>query len=120
MPDAADEIRAGIDAAHAAAERLVREASERAARVPPHGWDVPSESAPQGNPFPDLAALVGLLDAVRGSIPAELTVQLADALRELLVALRALIDWYIGRLESLASAVPSSPPEPRVQDIPID
>jgi hypothetical protein len=47
-------------------------------------------------------------------VPPELAQQLADAVRELLMALRALIDWYLERLDR-----PS--PEPvEVEDIPID
>ena len=55
---------------------------------------------------------------MRGAIPAELSAQLAEALRELLLAIRALIDWYLDRLER----EPRSPVDgsDRVQDIPID
>ena len=63
--------------------------------------------------FGDLGALVRLLDSARGAIPPELARQLADALRDLLIALRAIIDWSIARLES------DGPDEPRVEDIPI-
>ncbi len=99
-----------------AAERMVREAharAEEAARaagdgVPPNGWaSGPAEA------FGDLGALLRLLDSARGAIPPELARQLADALRELLVALRAVIDWSIARLET------GGPDEPRVEDIPI-
>ena len=47
-------------------------------------------------------------------MPPELAHQLAAAARELLIALRALIDWWIARLEREREA----PVE--VQDIPID
>jgi hypothetical protein len=101
-----------------AAERLVREAharAEDAARaaaggVPPNGWA--SASGP-GDAFGDLGVLLRLLDGARGAIPPELARQLADALRELLVALRAIIDWSLTRLEH------EGPDEPRVEDIPI-
>src|SRR5215213_5818588 len=84
------------------AERLVRDAQQRAeamARataedVPPRGWDVPRGERAGGSPLPDLSALAGVLEAARGAIPPELARQLADALRELLLALRGLIDWY--------------------------
>jgi hypothetical protein len=36
-----------------------------------------------------------------------------NVIREFLVTLRALIDWYLERLDQ-------SPPEPEVEDIPID
>jgi hypothetical protein len=98
-------------AAYEAAERLVREAharAEAAARsLPPNGW---SSGAP---PTPDLHGLVALLDAARGTIPPELARPLADALRELLVAIRAVLDYSIERLERAPRA------EREVEDIPI-
>jgi hypothetical protein len=102
-----------------AAERLVREAharAEEAARaaagsVPPNGWA--SSGSSSESPFGDLSALLRLLDSARGALPPELARQLADALRELLVALRAIIDWSITRLEQ------EGPDERRVEDIPI-
>jgi hypothetical protein len=102
--------------AYEAAERLVREAqarAEEAARgaVPPRGWESPRDAA--ASPFPDLTGLVALVDAARGALPPELARQLADALRELLVALRAVIDYSIDRLER------PPPAERAVEDIPI-
>ncbi len=47
-------------------------------------------------------------------MPPELAQQLADALRELLPALRALIDWYLERLDRPAARAAE------VEDIPID
>jgi hypothetical protein len=91
--------------AYLAAERLVREAHERAQAA------AGSEQAPPAPRFADVAAL---LDAARGAVPPELSRQLADALRELLVALRAIIDYSIARLEP-----PPPPDEPEVEDIPI-
>ena len=77
--------------AYEAAERLVREAhakAEEAARaaaqgVPPNGW---SSGERPARGFPDLNALLALVDAARGALPPELARQLADALRELLIA----------------------------------
>jgi len=95
--------------AYEAAERLVREASERAG-VPPNGWD---SERPSGSPFPDLSALVSLVESARGALPPELSRQLTDALRELLIALRAVLSYSIERLERPARE------EPQVEDIPI-
>ncbi|HEX6025993.1 MAG TPA: hypothetical protein VFZ00_28640 [Solirubrobacter sp.] len=103
--------------AYEAAERLVREAhakAEEAARaaaqsVPENGWS----SGRSGQPFPDLSALFALLESARGAIPPELARQLADALRELLLAIRAVLDYSIERLERAPA------PEPEVEDIPI-
>jgi hypothetical protein len=109
----ADRVRAQYEEA----ERLVREAqraAEEAAtgQVPPRGWSVPGDD--RSAPFPDLSQLAALVESLRGVVPPELARQLADALRELLIAMRAVLDWYIARLE---------PPQPRpseVQDIPVE
>jgi hypothetical protein len=103
--------------AFAEAERLMREAqraAEAAARasVPPRGWSVPGEE-PRPPAF-DLGQLTALIESLRGAVPPELAHQLAEALRQLLLALRAVLDWYIARLEG------GEPPERDVQDIPVE
>ena len=118
--DALAAVREHLDEAHAAADRLVQEAhrqAEEAARaaaagVPPRGWQAPDGGA--ASTLPDFAPLLALLDAARRSIPPELSRQLLEALRDVLLALRALIDWYLERLEAATAE-----PEP-VEDIPID
>jgi hypothetical protein len=45
--------------------------------------------------------------------PRELEDQLTNLIREFLLTLRSLIDWYLERLDR-------KPPEPTVEDIPID
>ena len=115
-PDPLSEMRSQVDAAYAAADRLVREADAAArerANVPPRGFEG-ERTEGERTAFGDLQAIAGLLESVRTSLPPELTRQLAEALREMLVALRALIDWWIARLER----EPEQPVE--VQDIPID
>ena len=99
------------------AERLVREATERAeqlgSEVPPRGYG--SESEPgAAPPFPDLSALAGLMELARSSLPPDLQRQLQQALRELLIALRAVLDYSIDRLEP-----GPEPPPATVEDIPI-
>jgi hypothetical protein len=119
-PDPLSEMRTQVDAAYAAADRLVREA-EAAARErarsagdpPPSGYEG-ERAAGERSAFGDLQALAGLVDVARSSMPPEVARQLAAAARELLIALRALIDWWITRLER----VPEPPVE--VQDIPIE
>lgn len=106
--------------AYEAAERLVREAHAKAeeaaraaaAQAPPNGWASPGADS-QAAGTPDFAALFALLDAAKGTLPPELLRQVADALRELLIALRAVLDYSIDKLERPA-------PEARdVEDIPI-
>jgi hypothetical protein len=94
------------------AEQAARQAAESAREIPPRGWSVPGAEQPA--PAFDLAQIAALVESLRGVVPAELSRQLADTLRELLIALRAVLDWYIARLE------PAEPSAPDVQDIPVD
>jgi hypothetical protein len=84
--------------------------------VPPAGWQRPE---PDGDPDRsasgkgELDLLLAVLASVRDRIPPELQQRLADAVREVLLAVRALIDWYLERSERHRR-------EPaQVQDIPI-
>jgi hypothetical protein len=83
-------------------------------------WESPYEDDPPPPPPPplhgpglDLRPLFMLLEAVRRGVPRELEQQFTTLVREVLMTLRALIDWYLDRLEH-------KPAEPRVEDIPID
>jgi hypothetical protein len=68
-------------------------------------------SGPRG--VPDLSPLIAIAEALRRAIPHELQEQFNALQRELLLTLRALIDWYLDRLDK---------PEltPQVEDIPIE
>lgn len=93
-----------------AARRLADEARADTAgeepgadRPPPRGWDSPRSDRAGSTDISDLVLLaeqtgVLLAEVLRGAVPAELRQQFLDALRELLVAVRALIDWYVERL----------------------
>jgi hypothetical protein len=110
-------------AAYEAAEKLVREAQERAEEavrettsdLPPNGWSTgaPPRAGGTNSAFPDLSALIAMVDALRGHLPPELARQVSDALRELLIAIRAVLDYTIERLDRPASG------EREVEDIPI-
>ena len=108
-----------LDRASAAAERLLAEAAVSAAtgpgpadrEPPPAGWQIPDSE--DGARDDELDALMALLRSLRDRIPPELQQRLVAALRELLEAIRALLDWYLERLER-----PRSQPA-EVQDIPI-
>ena len=109
----ADRLRAQYEEAERLVRRAQQAAEEAAARsVPPRGWSVPGEE-PQA-PAIDLSQLTALVESLRGVLPPDLARQLADALRELLLALRAVLDWYLARLE------PSPPADSDVQDIPVE
>ncbi len=73
----------------------------------------PSSNGSPPPPPPDLSALLAVLEALRRAIPVELQEQFNTLQRELLLTLRALIDWYLERLDKPELA-------PQVEDIPID
>ncbi len=78
---------------------------------PPAGWQT-AEDTSRG-PTPELDPFVALVQAMRDLIPPDLQRRLIAALREVLLALRALIDWYLERLERKREQ------GVEVQDIPI-
>jgi len=119
-------LEARIDRAAGAAEELIAQARRMAGprppeaappadeepdaeELPPAGWQARTEPRGAG----DLELLLQVLGSLRDRIPRELQRRLAEALRELLLAIRALIDWYLER----ADRRPREPAE--VQDIPI-
>jgi hypothetical protein len=121
VEDALGRLEERLDRASRAAERLLADAAEHVTRTPsstgkppPAGWQQPSAGEDPGPSFgADADLLLGLLVALRDRIPPDLQQRLAEALRELLLALRALIDWYLERSDRQRSG-PSD-----VEDIPI-
>jgi hypothetical protein len=123
-PDPLAGLRDQIRTLTEAAERLVRDVGAATGRAdapaaparphqqppPPAGWH---QSAPAGAPA-ELAGLLRLLELLGEILPAELHAPLIDLVRELLVLLRALIDWAVARLEA-----PDRGREVEVEDIPI-
>jgi hypothetical protein len=109
-----------LDRASAAAERLMAEAAGAAAgragrndrEPPPAGWQTPQGETEQRGDG-DLEALIALARSLRDLIPPELQQRLINAVREVLQALRDLLDWYLERLDR-KRAEPA-----QVQDIPI-
>ena len=107
-----------LDRASEAAERLISEAASAALRrPPPAGWQSPPPDPEEsGAPLFGASEVDLLLEAIRSlrdRIPPDLQRRLGEALRELLLALRALINWYLERSERERR----EPTE--VQDIPI-
>jgi hypothetical protein len=110
-------LRESVQAAQEAAERLMGGGDPPPAgdRPPPRGWEVPSAVGGPGGATADAAqAFAAFVDAVRAAIPRELAQQLAELVRELLLALRALIDWCLERLQARRTAAVE------VEEIPID
>jgi hypothetical protein len=100
-PDPLSELRERVHAAQAAAERLAGEARHHAGEIPcPGARD-------------ELDALVGLLRSLRELVPPELQQQVTEVIRQVLLLLRAVIDFWVDRLDA------PRPAEVEVQDIPI-
>ena len=78
----------------------------------PDWWDEPPPPPP-GRGRLDFAALFVLLDAVRRAVPGDLQNQFTALVREALLTLRSLIDWYLERLDRPRR-------EPEVEEIRID
>ena len=76
-------------------------------------WGDPPPPRPRRGGALDFSALFVLLDAIRRAIPRDLDDQFVRLIREALLTLRSLIDWYLERLDRPRR-------EPRVEDIPID
>src|SRR3954468_11492731 len=96
--DPLSELRERVHAAQAAAERLAGEAREHAAELPrPEARD-------------ELDALVALL---RELVPPELQQQVSEVIRHVLLLLRAVIDYWVDRLDAPRAAAVEA------QDIPI-
>ena len=85
----------------------------------PPGWDdfvrENGERAGSGQrgAIPDFTPLIAIVEALRRAIPQELQEQFNALQRELLLTLRAVIDWYLERLDKPELA-------PKVEDIPIE
>jgi hypothetical protein len=57
------------------------------------------DAPPPPRTGPDLAPLFALIEALRRPLPRELEAQFTSLVREVLLTLRALIDWYLERLD---------------------
>ncbi len=120
-PDPLDELSQRVRAAQEAAERILEQASSRPRggdgaagdrAAPPGGYEAPAAD-PRDARSAEAQALAALLDLGRGFMPPELRQALAELVRELLLLVRALIDWYLDRAAERREA----PVE--VRDIPI-
>jgi hypothetical protein len=101
--DPLTELRDRVHAAQAAAERLAGEARSQVGDLPRETRD-------------ELDALVGLLRALRELVPPELEQQVTDVIRQVLLLLRALIDFWVERLDGARGGGGGV----EVQDIPIE
>ena len=108
--DALRKLEDRIGKASDEAQRLIDEAQ---AKPPPAGWQASGQNGAQDTVGGELDALLGAVRSLRDLVPPEVMQRLAEALKEVLLAIRSLIDYYIERLERPRE-------EPReVKDIPI-
>src|SRR3954468_5879731 len=99
-----DALREQIRHAQETAERRVAEATGAArsasGRPPSSGYEVPREGGEDGfRAEREIQALAALLEMIRSLVPRELRDEVIELVRELLLLVRALLDWYIDRIE---------------------
>src|SRR3954452_2518309 len=87
-PDPMDELRERVRATQEAAERVMRD-------VPPRGWAASGPPPGAQEATSEMQALVSLLESLRELLPPELRVQVTELVRQVLLVLRALIDWLL-------------------------
>lgn len=124
--DPVADLRARILETKAAAERLQAQADEARRAddlgdVPKGGWATPKD---RGERADEVQALAELVRALRELVPTELRGQVTELLRQLLLLVRAIIDWWVDRLELEATGTAPAPraarpAPPVVEDIPI-
>jgi len=128
MPDDEDDdpiadLRDRIRATQEAAERFASEASyarssyERG-EVPPSGWATTEEHRERAD---EVQALAAIFRTLRDLIPPDLEEQFREVLRQLLLLVRALIDWWLERVDAQGGDRGGAPPrDTAIEDIPID
>ena len=116
-PEALQALRERLEATQEAAQRLAEDAvreRDGSERPPAAGWDVP-KSASKAND--EIDALIAVIGSIRDLLPPELRAQLAEIVRQVLVFVRAVLDWWIERVEHEAGGAQGSRDD--VEDIPI-
>jgi hypothetical protein len=88
--DPLDALRERIRATQEAAERLAGEAAAPGA----------APRAEQEETVREAQALVALLQTLRELVPPELWQQVRELIRQLLLLVRAIIDWWVDRMET--------------------
>lgn len=119
--DPLDGLRERIRETREAAERVAADAAaarEREAAGEPAGGGF-STTEEHGRRTGEVQALVALLETLRDLIPAELKDQFRELLRQMLLLVRALIDWWVERIEGAGGAASRPAPGPGLEDIPL-
>ncbi len=96
----------------------LRDAAQRLRKdVPPAGYATASDNR---DAAAEVAALAALLRTLRDLVPPELQHQVTDLLRQVLLLLRSLIDWWVARLEEGGRSGHDARGEPGVEEIDVD
>lgn len=102
--DPYEALRARIKATQDAVDRLATEAHEARAETGSHPPPPRSDEA-----HDEIRALVALVELLRDVLPPDLRAQLAELIRQLLMLVRAILDWWIARVDPRADDA-SEPP----------
>ena len=109
--DPLEALRVRLEATQDAVDRLAAEAREaRTGAATGAGPQAPPPSGEQA--AGEVQALAALVEMLRGLLPAELQAQLTELIRQVLLLVRAILDWWIERID-----VPPEAPGADVQDI---
>ena len=112
-PEALQALRERLQATQEAAQQLADDAARD--KPPAAGWDVPHSA---GRANDEIEQLIAVVAWVRDLLPPELRAQLAEIVKQILVFVRAVLDWWIDRVEREASSARSGSRDD-VEDIPI-
>lgn len=115
--DPFEQLRERIRSTADAAERLSFEAS--AGALGGDGPDPARRARAADDATQEAQALVALVQLLRDLLPDELRQQVMDLIRQVLLLVRAVIDWYLLRLEPNRDE-PRPAAAPVVEDIPLD
>lgn len=119
--DPYEALRARIKATQDAVDRLAEDttrARESAGQDGSGGRPPPSSGPPGEEAQDEIRALVALVELLRDVLPPELRSQLAELIRQLLILVRAILDWWIERIGQPGR---SDHPDPIfVEDIQVD
>ena len=97
-PEALQALRERLQATQEAAQQLAEDAASD--KPPVAGWDVPRSASKAGE---EIDALVALIGSMRDLLPPELRAQLAELVKQILVFVRAALDWWIEHIETADS-----------------
>ncbi|HMJ36780.1 MAG TPA: hypothetical protein VK501_22945 [Baekduia sp.] len=108
-PDHLDELRERLRQTQQAAARI-------AGRVPPQGWASPRETE---HTAAEIQAVVAVLHTLRDVVPDDLWDQVREIVRQLLLLVRAILDFVVERLAADRPSAEQRAGGPDLQDIPI-